>query len=183
MKSINWGNISASSDGGTFYRLPAGPYVAEIVSMEDKPEREYVEVVFDIAEGEHKGHFSDDWGKRHPYAHHFFLSYRDGALSMLKGRLEAIQGSNPGFDAFAAWDAGRLDIFAGRKVGVNLQDVEYARQDGSTGMRCDVCQVVPAQNVRDGKVVARPAKLLESVAQKITVATAGGTADASYLPF
>lgn len=159
MRSFNWNSIQSSSDGG-FTPLPAGPYVCRIVDAIDNAQREYVEVVFDIAEGEHAGYYGDDWGKSHPYAHHFFMSYKDTALGMLKGRMEAIAASNPGFDPFAAWDAGRLDIFIGRLIGLNLQEEEYERRDGDTGTRLNVCQVVDAQAVRDGKVKPRPKKLL-----------------------
>lgn len=159
MRSVNWNNITASSDGG-FTPLPAGPYVARLVELNDNESREYVEAVFDIAEGEHANYYSDDWGKSHPYAHHFFMSYKDSALGMLKGRLDAIAKSNPGFDPEAAWNAGRLDMFVGRLVGINLQEEEYERNDGETGTRLNVCQVVNAQDVRDGKVKARPKKEL-----------------------
>lgn len=159
MRSLNWNSIQASSDSG-FTPLPAGPYVAKILAMNDNPSREYVEVIFDIAEGEHAGYYSDDWGKSHPYAHHFFLSYKDSALGMLKGRLEAIQASNPGFDPFAAWDAGRTDIFTNRIVGINLQEEEYERNYGDVGTRMNVCQIVDAQSVRDGKLKVRPKKTI-----------------------
>lgn len=156
--NVNWGTVEASTDGG-FNRLPAGPYIAKVVNAIDKADKEYVEVVFDIAEGEHASYYNDDWGKNHPYAHHFFMSYKDTALGMLKGRLEAIQASNPGFDPFAAWDAGRLDMFAGRLVGLNLQEEEYEYM-GEVKTRLNVCQVVPAQDVRDGKIKAREIKKL-----------------------
>jgi len=135
--------------------------VARIVGATDNAPREYVEIVFDIAEGEHAGYYSDEWGKAHPYAHHFFMSYKDSASGMLKARLEAIAASNPGFDPFAAWDAGRLDIFTNRLVGVNLQEEEYRRNDGDTGTRLNVCQVVDAQLVREGKVKPRAKKTLD----------------------
>ena len=159
VRKLNWNSIQASSDG-EFEALPAGPYVAKIVDMVDNEQREYVEVVFDIAEGPKAGYYSDDWGKQHPYAHHFFMSYKDTALGMLKGRLEAIQKSNPGFDPFAAWDAGRLDIFHNRIVGINLQEEEYEKREGGIGTRLNVYQVVDAQMVRDGKVKTREKKLL-----------------------
>lgn len=167
MRSINWSNIQASSDGG-FTPLPAGPYVATITDMSDNPSREYVEVVFDIAEGKHAGFYSDDWGKAHPYAHHFFLSYKESALGMLKGRLDAIAKSNPGFDPFAAWDAGRTDMFVRRLVGINLQEEEYRRNDGEIGTRMNVCQIVDAQSVRDGKVKTREKKLLGGSSKPVT---------------
>lgn len=160
MRSVNWNNVTATNDGG-FTPLPAGPYVARLTELNDNESREYVEAVYDIAEGEHAGFYSDDWGKSHPYAHHFFMSYKDTALGMLKGRLEAIASSNPGFDPFAAWDAGRLDIFVGRLVGINLQEEEYRRNDGETATRLNVCQVVDAQRVREGKVRVRAKKTLD----------------------
>jgi hypothetical protein len=160
MRSVNWNNINATNDGG-FTPLPAGPYVARLTELNDNESREYVEAVYDIAEGEHAGYYSDDWGKSHPYAHHFFMSYKDSALGMLKGRLDAIAKSNPGFDPEAAWNAGRLDMFVGRLVGINLQEEEYERNDGDTGTRLNVCQVVDAQMVRDGKVKPRAKKSLK----------------------
>lgn len=170
MRSFNWNSIKSTSDGG-FTPLPAGPYVARITEMVDNPSREYVEVVYDIAEGEKAGYYSDEWGRSHPFAHHFFLSYKESALGMLKGRLEAIAASNPGFDPFAAWDAGRVDIFAGRLVGINLQEEEYERRDGEVGTRLNVCQIVDAQMVRDGKVKAREKKALGGRPAKPATAT------------
>ena len=161
MRKVNWASVTASSDGD-FEKLPAGPYVAVITEATDNENKQYVEIVYDIAEGEHKGYYSDDWGKSHPYAHHIFMSYKDTALGMLKGRLEAIQASNPGFDAFAAWDAGRLDMFRGRLVGINLQEEEYERNDGDTGVRLNVVQVVDAQRVRDGLVKTRERKTIDA---------------------
>lgn len=161
MRHVNWTDVTATTDGGSFAKLPAGPYVAAITDAIDNDAKQYVEVVFDIFEGEHKGYYSDEWGKSHPYAHHFFLSYKDTALGMLKGRLEAIGASNPGFDPFAAWDAGRLDMFRGRVVGVNLQEEEYRRNDGSVGTRLNVCQVVDANKVRRSEVKPRDIKRLD----------------------
>lgn len=182
MRNINWTSVQASTDGG-FEKLPAGPYVVRIEYMEDYPQREYVELVYDIAEGEHKGYYSDDWGKSHPYAHHLFLSYKDRALGMLKGRLEAIQQSNPGFDPFAAWDAGNLALFNGKLLGVNLQEEEYRRNDGDIATRLNVCQVVPADKVRAGEVRARDVKRLDGATdQSAQAASVPGVFDGP-LPF
>lgn len=184
MRSFNWNSIQSSSDSG-FTPLPAGPYVARLVELIDNPAKEYIEAIYDIAEGEHAGYYSDDWGKSHPYAHHFFMSYKESALGMLKGRLEAIAASNPGFDPFAAWDAGRLDIFTGRIVGINLQEEEYERNDGETGTRLNVCQVVDAAKVRDGSVKPRQKKTLVGTSSKqgaIRPAT-GGALYGGPIPF
>ena len=159
MRKFNWDSITSSSEG-EFKSLPAGPYVVRVVDAVDKTDKKYVEIVFDIAEGEHAGYYSDDWGKNHPFAHHFFMSYKESALGMLKGRLEAFASSNPGFDPFAAWDAGRLDMFHGRIIGINLQEEEYETSDNDIRTRLNVCQVVDVQRVRDGKVKTREPKKL-----------------------
>ena len=166
MRSVNWNNVTASSDGG-FTPLPAGPYVARITSAEDKPAKEYVEVVFDIAEGEHAGYYGDDWGKSHPYAHQLKLSYKETAQGPLKGRLEAIAASNPGFDPFAAWDADRLDMFTNRLVGVNVQYEEYERQGQVRERIFAFSPIVPAQSVRDGKVQPRETRRLNGGVGKV----------------
>ena len=139
MRNVNWGSVTATADGGDFKRPAPGGYVARLVSLEDNDAKQYVEAVFDIAEGDFANYYSDDWGQSHPYAHHFFMSYKDTALGMLKGR---------------------LDMFTNRLVGINLQEEEY-EYNGEVKTRLNVCQVVPVQDVRDGKVKPRDTKKLD----------------------
>lgn len=182
MKSFNWDSIQ-SSGNGEFTPLPAGAYVARITDAVDFEQKEYVEVIFDIAEGPHAGFYSDDWGKAHPYAHHVYFSYKETALGMLKGRLDAITASNPGFDAQAAWNAGRLDMFVGRLMGVNLQEEEYER-DGEVRVRLNVAYVTDAQKVREGKVKPRPRKTLGGGSgKKPSTPAPAQTFDDSELPW
>lgn len=162
MRNINWTSVTATHDGEGGQRLEPGAYVVRITEMNDVPDREYVEVVYDIAVGERAGYYSDEWGKSNPWAHHTFFSYKDKALGMLKGRLECINASNAGFDAFAAWDAGRLDMFVGRTFGANIRLEEYEKSDGSIGERLSVCEVRTAQDVLDGKVKPRDVKRLDA---------------------
>ena len=124
MRNVKWEEIQ-SSGTGDYERLEAGSYVGFIVSMEDNASGEYVNMLVDIFEGPRKGYFSDAFYANKPWAHRIVLSYKDKALGMLKGRLETIAACNPGFDPFAAWDAGRLDMFAGRKVGLVFRSEEY----------------------------------------------------------
>lgn len=179
MRKVEWNTVQAQADG-EFRKLPAGPYVGRIVQMVDKEDKQYVECIYDIAEGEYVGFYSDDWGKGHPYAHHLILSYKDSALGMLKGRLEAIQKSNPGFDPFAAWDAGRLDMFEMRLIGLNLREEEYINSSNEIRTRLDCRQVVPVQDVRDGKVKTLPLKKLGG---EDASAASTGAGDDIKLPF
>jgi hypothetical protein len=146
MRQVNWESVEESTDGGRVGLEPGG-YVVRILTIEDNEAREYVHLTWDIAEGEHAGHYSDDWGKEHPFAHDLYLSYKDTALGMLKGRLSAITKSNPGFDAEAAWNGGQLTMFIGKLFGVNLREEEF-----NGNMRLKVGQVVDADAVRNGLV-------------------------------
>lgn len=186
MRKINWDNYQAKTEGGSI-GLPAGAYVCRITDMQDAPEREYVRMTVDVAEGEHAGHFSDDWGKAHPWGHSMCLSYKESALGMTKGRLQAISDANPGFDAFAAWDAGRLDMFELRIIGVVFREEEYEAQGGEIRTSVKPDQLAMPADVREGKVKPKPCKRLKredpvaSVADYIGAAPAKG--DESDLPF
>lgn len=123
MRNINWAGIEASGDG-SYDRLEPGAYVGVITAMTDEESKQYVRMLFDIAEGPRKGYFSDDFYKDKPWAHNMIFSYKDSALPMLKGRMETINKCNPGFDSMAAFDA-NLSLFVGKRVGLVMREEEY----------------------------------------------------------
>ena len=53
MRNIDWLNIEASGEG-SFDRLEPGAYVGTITAMTDEESKQYVRMLFDIAEGKHK---------------------------------------------------------------------------------------------------------------------------------
>lgn len=187
MRSANWAKVDAVHDGD-IKSLPAGVYVIKIVDAIDNPEKEYVEVIYDIAEGEYKGFYDDDWGKKSPWAHHFYMSYKDSALKFLKGRLETIQDSNNGFDAFAAWDSGRPSLFTDCIVGAIIREEEYENKDtGEIKTRLALDGLYKVQDVRDGKVNPKPKKLLDgsdaSEKKKSTTTTEKEKPNVGEIPF
>lgn len=150
MKQFDFGNVTPRSDGG-FQRLEPGVYVCKIVQCTDHPDKEYLDVVYDIAEGPRAGYYSDDWGKEHPYAHRAIFSYRDNQVGRLTHRLNCITASNPGFDAQAAWNGGNPSMFVGRLVGFVLREVEQV-YNGKLQVRLEADSTHTVQDVRDGKV-------------------------------
>ena len=119
-KKMNFSNIEAVTPG-EFTKIPEGNYVVGIQEMKDNPDKEYVELVFDIIKGDYKGAYGDDWGAEHPFAHRMIMSYKDSAAGMLKGRLDLITKSNPGFDAEAAWNADdQTKAFFGKRFGLGM---------------------------------------------------------------
>lgn len=148
MKIKNWELIEESTPGE---KLPAGGYVAVIVDVEDVPSKEYLWIVYDIKEGEHAGHYSDDFGKRNAWAHRFTRSYKDSAEGMFKAFLNRLEESNRGrFDA-KAWQA-RSDEreFVGLEVGIVLQTRFYTNEKGEDKEALEVRGVYASQDVRNG---------------------------------
>lgn len=185
MPNINWGDVEAKQDGG-FEQLPAGAYVCAITAAEDNPERQYVVLTFDVMEGPKAEFF-----KNSQYPPRMWLSYKDGALGITKGRLDQITKDNPGFDAAAAFNANQ-SLFVAKKCGVVFRAEEYVdKRTGEVKMgspRPD--RIVPVSDVRAGKVKAPDPKTLsdEDVA-RLGGYRAGGAAataasdDLSDVPF
>lgn len=146
MLKTNWVEV----DENGFEKLPAGAYVARIVDVEDVPEREYLNVVYDIAEGPHKGHYSDDWGQRNPWAHRFVRSYKEAAQGMFRAFLSRLEESNAGFDV-ARWQE-RCDEreFVGLYLGIVLQTEQYTSNKGEDRERLDVVGVYSVRDIRNG---------------------------------
>lgn len=175
MRNISWNTTEAYYDGDGSKQLPAGAYVARITGAKDYEDKEYVELIFDIAEGEYKDYYNDDFGNKNPWAHHIIMSYKsDNSIKFLKGRLERINESNAGFDAFAAWDSGRLDMYVNRLIGIRLENEEYQKRDGSTGNRLTVTGIHTVEDVRSGKV-----KVKESNTSTTSTGSGSGTSQTS----
>ena len=56
MKALDLTNVQANA-GGEFPRVTPGGYVIGIVSVQDVPEKEYLKISYDIAEGELKNYY------------------------------------------------------------------------------------------------------------------------------
>ena len=157
MPKFDWSNTQAASGGGVF-TIPNDGYVCVITAAEwgtSTNGQPRLKLTWDVAEGPYAGVCANNgW---YDSKHCDYISFSPSALRFAKQKLEAIAKSNPGFDPFAAWDAGRVDMFANRLVGINIQEEEYER-DGEVKTRMNVCQVVDAQRVRDGKVKPRAKK-------------------------
>ena len=119
MKIGNWTTVDAASIGGND-SLGAGGYVMRIVRVKDHPEEEYIDVVVDVAEGEHAGIYaglpeSDDW--RHSYRRY----YSDKAAAFFKQFLDALEISNHGRFNIEQWQQRcNEQEFIGLELGVVL---------------------------------------------------------------
>ena len=156
MKIMNWESVEESTP---FAKPPIGGYVAKIVDVEDVPGKEYLIVVYDIAEGDFAGFYSDDFGKRNPWAHRFVRSYKDTAKGMFKAFLTRLQESNRGRFDLAAWQrtSDERDLI-GLEVGIVLQYEDYTNDQGDDKERLQVVGVYASQDIRNGDFKLPPRK-------------------------
>ena len=152
--------------------MGAGGYVVQIQSVRTEGKdgygrtidyvgaKDYVKLVYDIAEGDLAGKFSDDYwaGEDKDYAHQIFLSWKN--MGAFKGNIQALDESNPGFDALAAFQADRWELFIGKKVGIVVGEEEYRANDGSVKTKLGLPRLKSIQDIRAGKFkVPAPKKL------------------------
>lgn len=144
MKKIdNWNEVQAN---GEFEKLEAGGYVIRITEVKDVADKEYLEIIYDIAEGPEKDRYADDWGAEHPYAHRFIRSYKEKAVGMFKQFTNAIEASNDGY----TWNF-KESTLKGKIVGVVIAYEQYRATNGNVSERTYIKTVKPAQDIRDGK--------------------------------
>ncbi len=168
-----YNEAEASTGGGDFQRMPAGGYVARIQAVRTEGEdgygnkinypedKMYVKLIYDIAEGDFAGKYSDEYwsGADKDYGHQIFLSWKN--MGAFKGSVLAIEESNPGFDAMAAFTADKWALFVGKQVGIVLGEEEYRANDGSVKTRFTFPRLKSVQDIRDGKFRVPPLKKLD----------------------
>ena len=160
MKALGKTYSDAEASGMDFERLPAGGYIGVITAVEDEVKKEYLSIVYDIAEGPKKGFYGDAWGKDHPYAHRLIASYKEKALGMFKGRLKAIDESN-GTDfvkaAVTGFDEQQL---VGKLVGLIIGYEEYETDRGEIRERSYVKTACSVEKIRSGNFTVPELKKL-----------------------
>lgn len=173
MRIKNWELVEESAMGG---KLPAGGYVVRIANVEDVAAKEYLWIVYDIAEGDHAGHYSDDFGKQNEWAHRFTRSYKDSAEGMFKAFLTRLEESNRGkFDAKAWQEKSDEREFVGLELGVVLQTRYYTNDKGEDKEALEVRGVYASQDVRNGDF-----KMPEPRDDREKVPAAGGRGDVPF---
>lgn len=155
MKNIDWNSVQEASDD----RLLPGGYVCGIIRAEDVPDKEYLRIEFDIAEGPFKNYFRslrdrlglDSW----PRGGVLIRSYKPKAQPFFKSFLTAVQASNAGYTF-------RNDetTLARKMVGLVLGEEEY-EYNGEVKTRLRVSSVRSVKAIREGDFKVPDKKLLD----------------------
>ena len=144
----NWENIQESTP---FQRLAPGGYICAIKNVKDVPDKEYLELEFDIVKGDDKGYFTKQYQndtrnpKSWPNSGIIRRSYKDSAASMFKGFTNAIEKSNKGFHW--NWDEQALK---NKYFGAVIGDEEYINSKGQKRIRNNVVAVRSVETIESG---------------------------------
>lgn len=150
-------------EGGSFKKLPVGGYVVKILDATDVPEKEYLRISFDVAEGEYKGFFAEEYkndtrdGKKWPNAGTFIRSYKEKALPMLKGFTVAVEKSNKGY----SWDFDEKTL-KNKVVGLVLGEEEFVNSSGKVRTRTYVSAVRSVDTIKKGEFTVPELKKIDA---------------------
>jgi hypothetical protein len=185
MKRIeNYETVQASS--GEFARPTAGGYICKIMDVEDVPMNEqgkgdYLRIEYDIADGEFKGYYKeqfDKWGGN--WNASFIRSYKEKALGMFKHFTNCVEQNNTGYE----WDWNEKGLI-GKIVGLVLGEEEYENGKGEIKTKLVVSQIKTVEEIKSGDFkIPAPKKLAvkNSAENYGTFTTAPDTSD-DDLPF
>lgn len=180
---------AAQSTGGSFERMPAGGYVCAIQAIRTSgtnssgrlidyiAEKQYVKIIWDIIEGDFAGRYSDDYWStpERDYGHQFFMSWKN--LGALKNVITCLEESNPGFDAMAAFEADKWELFIGKKCGLVIGEEEYLGNDGSVKLRYTLPRMKSVQDIRAGKFRVPELKKLDINVEATAAPSTAAAAD------
>lgn len=155
MKELHLENVQEATEG---VRLPAGGYICGIVGVTDNEGKEYLDINYDIVEGDFKGYykklnetFPSWWGGR------LIRSYKDKALPFFKAFITSVEKSNQGYK-FKESEYAKLK---GKKIGLVLSEEEYKGNDGTIKTRLYVSAVHSVGAIKSGEYEIKPLKIYE----------------------
>lgn len=130
-------------------RIPEGTYVATIIAVTDNPEKSYLEIHYDIAEGPYANYFSELCDRAGFWAGRMYRSYKPNCLNMFKHYITTLEKSNPSlsWDLFGISENDEHDL-EGCKMGIVLENEDYTASDGSTKQRPKVKKVITVDEAR-----------------------------------
>ena len=175
-----FGNYESTKAYGNFEALPRGAYVLEILNAEvgENQYGQYVKISCDIAEGEHKDFYRNDYknqtGEEKKWHCNYLLNVAKGdgterdewTARRFKTVIAAIEDSNQGYHF--DWDEKKLK---GLTIGVLFRNKEW-EWNGKTGWTTECCAVTDADEIRKESFTIPKDKPL---ANHATAAAATGT--------
>lgn len=154
MQKVNdWDNVQET--GGIRRGLPSGGYVCKIVSVKDEPQKQYLRIEYDVAQGDYKDYALDCEARNGFWPLTTIRSYKDRAIGFFKHFISAVEKSNRNYK----WDWNEQTL-EGKFVGMVIGEEEYEKQNGKIGTRMTVKDTLSIYDIKDGNYsVPEPVKL------------------------
>lgn len=174
-------------ENGDYQSIPAGVYKAKITQVIDFPEREYLEIYYDIVDGEYKDYFAGVLKRTGKDYSRTFRSYKEKALGFFKAFITAIEKTNNGY--YWNWDEKSL---VGKYVVAVLGEEEYDDGESPTIRKTVKLQEFRSSEAyREGKIKVPAIKKLSDADMKnfikrttgVTTTIVENTANNVYDPF
>lgn len=149
-KPQTWDSIN---ENGLTRKLPMGAYVCIIRKITDVADKQYLDIEYDVAEGDFKGIAVDTyeaWGR---WSHSFRVYYTDKAMWRFKRFISRIEQTNPNF----VFDWSNPACLVNKGIGLVIGYRQYySNKDGSLKEALDVQDFCTATDVREGNLPKQP---------------------------
>lgn len=143
MKQIkDFDNVQAANG---FERPEAGGYVCIIRHVEDHPDKEFIHLEVDIAEGKFKGYAAETAERAGFWPLRCNRFYGGKSVGYFKAFIEAVQNTNKGY----RWDWNEQSL-VNKGVGIVFREEEYVARDGSIRKSIAPFEFKTAAQIRDG---------------------------------
>jgi hypothetical protein len=161
-------------------QLPKGGYVAKILDCKEESSATgytWLSISFDIAEGEHKGHFAEQYkantneNKKWRGTYNAFIpsedsQYYDENLTKFKTMIANIEESNPGYHW--DWDETKLK---GKMVGVIFGEKEFETESNGIIILTECRGIRSVECIKNGKFKMPALKKLNGTSSVSTPTT------------
>lgn len=173
MKPINnFDNVQAA---GGFERPEADGYVCIIRHVEDHPDKEFIHLEVDIAEGKFKGYAAETAERAGFWPLRCNRFYGGKSVGFFKAFIEAVQNTNKNYKW--SWDESTL---VGKGIGIVFREEEYLDRNGNVRSNIKPYEFKTAAEIREGSFTIPEPKRLAPAEASNTFDTAESDDD---LPF
>lgn len=143
MKQIkDFENVQAANG---FERPEAGGYVCIIRHVEDHPDKEFIHLEVDIAEGKFKGYAAETAERAGFWPLRCNRFYGGKSVGYFKAFIEAVEATNKNY----RWDWNEQSL-VNKGVGIVFREKEYVARDGSIRKSIEPYEFKTAAQIRDG---------------------------------
>lgn len=145
MKRIeNFDQIESYGEDRVEFPKPGG-YIGVIRGVSDHEDKEYLELLVDITEGEYKDFYANWYNNTGKWILRGYASYRPTAVKMFKSFTTSVEHSNSGYK----WDFDETKL-KGKKVGFILKEEEYIKDDNTVGTSLKIHGFRSVDTIRKG---------------------------------